>query len=370
MSEDPLVYRIALSNLPGVGDINARKLIHFLGGEEAIFSESHRGLVKIPGIGSRIATHIYENRSLDRARREAEFIAKNNIGTAWFKDDNYPARLNECPDSPVLLYYKGLMHGEAQKVMSVIGTRNATRRGKEICKSIISALAADHNDLVIVSGLAYGIDITAHKAALENGIATVGVMAHGFATLYPSVHTGVAREMLMTGGLLTDFLSDEPPDRNNFLKRNRIIAGLADATLVVESGSRGGAMVTADIAVSYSREVFAVPGTPGDKYSEGSNLLIKSDKARLVENGADIEYFMGWEKGEKRATQPDLFKELSPLEKDIFNLLSEHIYLSPDSIGELLEVPVHRLSSALLGLQFAGHITALPGNIYRINSNV
>ena len=176
--------------------------------------------------------------------------------------------------------------------------------------------------------------------------------------------------MLENGGLVTDFPGRTKIDAPNFLRRNRIIAGLADATLVVESGSRGGAMVTADIAVSYSREVFAVPGFPGEKYSEGCNLLIKSNKACLAENGNDIEYFMGWEKGEKKATQTELFRELSPLEKEIFDLLSENPYLSPDSISEFLGVPVHRLSSALLGLQFAGHITSLPGNVYRIKPNL
>jgi DNA processing protein len=223
---------------------------------------------------------------------------------------------------------------------------------------------------VIVSGLAYGIDIVAHKAALQNRIPTIGVMAHGFGTLYPSIHTSVAKEMLKEGGLITDFLSDEPPDRNNFLKRNRIIAGMSDATLVIESGARGGAMVTADIAVSYSRDVLAIPGFPGEKYSEGCNLLIKSNRASLVETAADIEYFLGWEKKENEPEQSILFNEFSPLEKEIMELLDSHIQLSVDSLGELMETPVQRLSSALLSLQFSGHITSLPGNIFRIRRSV
>jgi len=366
MSDNSLLYRIALSNLAGVGDINARKLIHHLGGAEAVFREPYRNLVKIPGIGSKIAGHITSSSTLERAAREISFIEKHGIGVSYFQDDDYPSRLRECPDSPILIYYKGKLFSHPDKVLSIVGTRNATSRGKEICDSIISSLASAHAGMVIVSGLAYGIDIVAHKSALKNNIPTIGIMAHGFGTLYPQVHTRVAREMLRDGALMTDFLSDEPPDRNNFLKRNRIIAGISDATLVIESGLRGGAMVTADIAVSYSRDVLAVPGFPGEKYSEGCNLLIKSNKASLVEKAEDVEYFLGWEKAEASPTQPLLFNDLSPLEQDIMNLLSQHIQLTADSIGELLDTPVQRLSSALLSLQFSGHLRSLPGNIYRV----
>lgn len=366
MSETKLLYRIALSDLPGIGDINARKLIDYLGDPEAIFREPYRSLVKIPGIGSKLAGHISENRSLARAEKELEFITRYKIGTSYYQDNDYPEKLKECPDSPILLFYKGDIHPLSKRVISVIGTRNATRRGKEICNEIIASLATNYSDVVIVSGLAYGIDITAHKAALKNNLPTIGVMAHGFATLYPSVHTPVAREMLERGGLITDFFSDEPPDRNNFLKRNRIIAGMADATLVIESGLRGGAMVTADMAVSYSRDLFAVPGFPGEKYSEGCNLLIKSNRASLVEKSEDIGYYMSWENRDQKRPEPTLFNDLSPIEKAITDLLTEHHQLTADSLSEMLNIPVQRLSASLLSLQFAGHIKALPGNIFRI----
>ena len=369
MSDNSLLYRIALSGIAGVGDINARKLITHLGDAEAVFREGYRNLIKIPGIGTKIAGCISSKDTLERAGRELEFIEKHNIGVSYFKDEDYPPRLKECPDSPILIFYKGTLHHQSAKVLSIVGTRNATRRGKEICNSIISVLAATHPEIVIVSGLAYGIDITAHKAALKYNIPTIGIMAHGFATLYPQAHTQVAREMLKDGGLVTDFLSDEPPDRNNFLKRNRIIAGISDATLVIESGSRGGAMVTADIAVSYSRDVLAVPGFPGEKYSEGCNLLIKSNRASLVEKADDIEYFLGWEKRDYQPVQHSLFTGLSPLEENIVELLQQHDYLSADTLGELLGTPVQRLSSALLSLQFSGKISSLPGNVFRIRQN-
>jgi DNA processing protein len=366
ISDNLLLYRIALSDLPGVGDINARKLIEHLGDAEAVFREPSRNLTRIPGIGTKLAGYIKSGSSLSRAEKEAEFISLHNITPLWYQDDGYPARLKECPDSPVLIFSKGTIHPSATRVLSIIGTRSATKRGKEICESIISDLAGSHKDLVIVSGLAYGIDIAAHKAALRYGLPTIGIMAHGFGTIYPQVHAATAREMLQTGGLITDFLSDAPPDRNNFLKRNRIIAGMADATLVIESGIKGGAMVTADIAISYAREVLAVPGFPGEKYSAGCNLLIKSNKASLTEKAEDIEYFMGWEREQKRNTgQQTLFTDMTPLEKDISILIDQYQSLTGDQIAEMLGTPAHRLSSALLSLQFSGRISALPGNIYK-----
>jgi DNA processing protein len=366
MSENLLLYRIALSDLPGVGDINARKLLEYLGDAEAVFREPARNLTRIPGIGTKLAGYIKSGSSLSRAEKEAEFIARHNITPLWYQDDDYPARLKECADSPILIFSRGNIHPSATRVLSIIGTRSATRRGKEICESVISDLASSHQSLVIVSGLAYGIDIAAHKAALRYGLPTLGIMAHGFGTIYPQVHAATAREMIEKGGLITDFLSDEPPDRNNFLKRNRIIAGMADATLVIESGVKGGAMVTADIAISYAREVFAVPGFPGEKYSAGCNLLIKSNKASLTEKAEDIEYFMGWEKEQKAAPgQQILFSDMTPLEKEIAALIYQHQYLTGDQIGEMLGTPAHRLSSALLSLQFSGRISALPGNIYK-----
>ncbi|MFO7621815.1 MAG: DNA-processing protein DprA [Bacteroidales bacterium] len=255
----------------------------------------------------------------------------------------------------------------APKMLSVVGTRNATIHGREICESIIRDLAGGHPEIVIVSGLAYGIDITSHKAALANNILTIGVLGHGFRTIYPSIHRPVANNIILHGGLLTDFVSDALPERNNFIKRNRIIAGLSDATLIVESGISGGALITADIAGSYNRDVLAVPGRPDDQWSRGCNSLIRENKAALVENAADIEYILDWVP-EKQVipVQKTLFSDLNETEQLIYNLLVKEGELTIDIICRTLGIPVNKLSSLLLQMEFRGLIRSYPGNLYRL----
>jgi DNA processing protein len=251
-------------------------------------------------------------------------------------------------------------------MLSVVGTRSATVRGKETCEKIIGGLAAKYPELIIVSGLAYGIDIASHKAALSNNLTTIGVLANGLKTIYPSIHRSTAEAMLKNGGLLTDFLSDALPERNNFIKRNRIIAGLSDATLVIESGSKGGALITADIAASYNRDVFAVPGRPEDQWSAGCNSLIKSNKAALVESSEDIEYCLGWKSEKsKPPVQKTLFSEMDDSEKQIFELISKESELTIDAICRSLDLPVYKLSPLLLQMEFKGLVKFYPGNIYR-----
>jgi DNA processing protein len=253
------------------------------------------------------------------------------------------------------------------KIISIVGTRNATSRGKELCDRIIADLAAGHPDLIIVSGLAYGIDISCHKAALAHNLQTIGVLAHGFKTMYPSIHNTVAQNMLTNGGLLTDFVSDALPERNNFLKRNRIIAGLSDATLVVESAITGGALVTADIANSYNRDVFAIPGRPEDQWSAGCNDLIKNNIAYLVENADDIETVLNWKPEKaKQPVQKTLFSEMDDNEKLVFELVMKEGELTIDAICRSLEMPVYKLSAMLLQMEFKGILKCFPGNIYRI----
>jgi DNA processing protein len=240
-------------------------------------------------------------------------------------------------------------------------------RGRELCDKIIGGLAAGHPDLIIVSGLAYGIDIAAHKAALANNLQTIGVLAHGFKTIYPSLHASTAKAMKSKGGLLSDFLSEDTPERNNFIKRNRIIAGISDATLVVESGIKGGALITADIANSYNRDVFAIPGRPDDQWSAGCNSLIRNNKASLVETSADIEYFLNWlPEKKKNPVQRTLFSEMDDSEKRIFELLSKEGELTIDYICRSLEMQVFKLSSILLQMEFKGLVKCYPGNIYRV----
>jgi DNA processing protein len=367
MKNVSLKHKIALGLIPRIGDINARKLVAYFGNVEAVFHEPYRNLVKIPGIGSGLAKYISERSYLEKAEQEAEYVTRNNIRTYFYLDDDYPFRLRQCDDSPVVFFFRGHCDLNAGRILSVIGTRNATQHGKEICERIIAGLAAGHRDLVIVSGLAYGIDITSHRAALANGLSTIGVLGHGFETTYPSVHTSTAKAMTISGGLLTDFISDALPERNNFIKRNRIIAGLSDATLVIESGIRGGALITADIACSYNRDVLAVPGRPGDQWSAGCNNLIKSNKAALVESFTDIEYILNWHPNSSTIPeQTRLFEDLNEDQKMICRLLEEKGEMTIDNICRTLEIPVYRLSSILLNMEFSGLIRCQPGNLYNL----
>ncbi|TFH48231.1 MAG: DNA-protecting protein DprA, partial [Bacteroidia bacterium] len=366
MSEPSLVHRIALGMIPGVGDITARKLVSYTGSLEAVFNESHRSLTRIPGVGGSLAKAVSGRTYLEAAEREAEFIAKHNIRVYFYLDDDYPYRLRQCEDSPVTFYYKGSADLNAPRILSVVGTRNATRRGRETCQKIMAGLALHFPDIVIVSGLAYGIDIAAHNAAMSNGLATVAVLGHGLKTIYPSLHTGVARSMVANGGLVTDFPSDILPERNNFIKRNRIIAGLADATLIIESGIKGGALITADIAASYNRDVMAVPGRTDDQWSAGCNALIKCNKAALVERHEDIEYLLGWKPATLAApSQKAIFPEMTENEKKVFETIREQGGQTIDQLALTLEIPVYRLSTTLLQMELAGLITPCPGNLYR-----
>jgi DNA processing protein len=366
MPEVLLKHKIALGLIPRIGDINARKLVSHFGGVEPIFQEPYGNLIKIPGIGSGIAKCISDRSYLNAAEKEAEYVTRNNIRTYFYLDNDYPFRLRQCDDSPVVFFFRGNCNLDAARILSVVGTRNATTRGRELCENIIGGLAAGCPDLIIVSGLAYGIDIAAHKAALANHLSTIGVLAHGFKTTYPAIHASTAKTMLNNGGLVTDFLSDALPERNNFLKRNRIIAGLADATLVIESGVTGGALITADIANSYNRDVFAVPGRPDDQWSAGCNSLIKTSKAFLAERSDDIEYFLNWKPEKSRpAIQRTLFSDLDNNEKLIFELISKERELTIDTICRSLSIPVYKLSSLLLQMEFKGLLKCSPGNLYR-----
>jgi DNA processing protein len=366
MSDVPLKHKIALGLIPRIGDINARKLVAHFGSVDAIFHEPYRNLIKIPGIGSGIAKYISDRNYLDTAEKEAEYVTKNNIRTYFYLDNDYPFRLRQCDDSPVVFFFRGNCNLDASKILSVVGTRNATSYGKELCEKIIKGLATGHPDLIIVSGLAYGIDIASHKAALSNNLQTIGILAHGFKTIYPAIHSSTAKAMVANGGLLSDFLSDALPERNNFIKRNRIIAGISDATLVIESGIKGGALITADIANSYDRDVFAVPGRPDDQWSSGCNSLIKNNKAFLTDCSDDIEYLLNWKpEKSKPVIQRTLFSDLDDAEKMIFELLLKEGELTIDTICRSLNIPVYKLSSLLLQMEFKGVLKCSPGNLYR-----
>ncbi len=369
MSSVPIHYKIALGMIPGVGDITARKLVSYTGGVEAVFRESFRSLTRIPGIGESLASAVAGHGYLPAAEREAEFVIRNGIRVFFYLDDDYPVRLRQCEDSPVTFYFRGNADLDSPRILSIVGTRHATQHGRELCQEIVSGLAGHFPKLLIVSGLAYGIDITSHRAALAAKLPTVAVLGHGLKTVYPSVHAGVAKAMLDNGGLVTDFSSQTLPERNNFIRRNRIIAGISDATLIIESGIKGGALITADIAASYNRDVMAVPGRPGDEWSAGCNALIRCNKASLAEKSSHIEYLLGWKPASMVApVQPVLFTGLTDSEKRICEALKNEGDLTIDQLARILELPVYKLSTILLQMELAGMITLCPGNVYRLCS--
>ncbi len=362
-----LLYRIAVTLLPGVGAVRARSLLTHFPDVEEFFSASPAQLERLPGFNEQLVSRTIRKKALEQARRETEFVEKHHIRTLWFLDDDYPSRLRHCNDAPILLYLKGEVSFESRKVLSIVGTRHATAYGIDRCNAIVAELAENHPELLIVSGLAYGIDICAHRVALQHGLSTVAVLGHGLHMIYPAAHRTTAREIIAQGGLLTEYSTQHTPDKKNFIARNRIIAGLADATLVVESGEKGGALITADLASSYHREVFALPGRATDERSRGCNRLIKTNQAALIENAADLAYFLGWESPSQgpQTIQPSLFPELSTEEQLLLDILKEQNELPLDELAALAALPVSKTSALLLNLELAGLVRNLPGNLYK-----
>lgn len=367
MNSDSLKYRIGLTLLKGIGNKLAKSLIAYTGSEEAIFRENPKALSKIPGIGDVLLHEITNQNVLHRAEQEIEFINKNKINPLFFTDRDFPFRLKECPDSPILIYTKGNLNLNTGKFVSVVGTRNATEYGKDLCKELIHGWR--DFQIIVVSGLAYGIDICAHKTALENNLPTIAVPGHGLDRIYPATHRSTAVKIIDNGMILTEYTSGTNPDRQNFVQRNRIIAGLCDATVVVESANKGGALITAELANDYNRDVFAFPGRTNDQYSAGCNLLIRQNKASLIESSEDFIRFMGWE-SENNTTKPEvqtsLFQELTPLEQQVFTTLRQKTEgLQVNELSINLGQPVSRISAILLGLEFSGMVKCLPGNLYK-----
>ncbi len=363
-SQTLLVYQIGITLIPGIGDINGKKLIAYCGGAEAVFKEKKKALMKIPGIGASTVDSIISQKVLKRAEEEIAFIQRYNITPLFFTDKAYPQRLKHCIDGPVLLYYKGNADLNSPRIIGVVGTRSASEYGKETGNKIIEELAG--LDVLVVSGLAYGIDTIAHKSALSFNLITVGVLAHGLDRIYPAANKSLAEKMVSNGGLITDFLSKTNPDRENFPKRNRIIAGMVDALIVVESAIKGGALITANIAISYDRDVFAFPGKISDKYSEGCNFLIKTNKAALIQSGKDISYIMQWESQAKKSPkQQKLFVDLDSDEKMIIELLQKSDACSIDYIVLQSKLSTSKIASILLNLEFNGIVKNLPGKMYK-----
>jgi DNA processing protein len=364
MTQNDLKYAIALSLVPGVGNIAAKKLIAYCNGPEAIFKEKKRALLKIPGVGEKMTQAIQSSLFLRRAEEEIAFMEKKGIRAFYYLEKDYPQRLTHCEDGPIVLFSKGSIDLNPSKLLAFVGTRNATVKGKALCEELIKGLSV--HQPVIVSGLAYGIDISAHKAALKYNLSTIAVMACGLDDLYPKTHGKIAGQIAHSGALISDYLSNTKILPTNFAERNRIIAGLVDAVIVVESSSKGGSLITADLANGYHRDVFAVPGRPDDSQSIGCNQLIKKNKAALIENVQDIEYLLGWEKTSKSSTQQTrLFIEMEPEEEELMKHLPKDTSISLDELSLLAELPVSQTTTLLLSLEFKGALRSLPGKMYQ-----
>ncbi len=362
-----VLHEIALTLIPGVGHATGKKLLVACDGAQAVFEESRRALVKIDGIGEAIVNQLFtfRDQALERAAAEVEFVNKYKIRTLFYTQSDYPKRLRECVDSPIMIYYRGTADLNVPKVVAIVGTRKSTDYGRDVCRAITESLSSVTP--LIISGLAYGIDSCAHKSALDFGLQTVGVLAHGLDRLYPSSNKGLAQRMLGQGGLLTDYMSQTIPDRENFPTRNRIIAGLADAVVVVEGSLRGGALITAEIANSYNRDVFSVPGRIGDEYSEGCNYLIKTNRAHLIQGADDIKYIMGWsDESKPKVQQQKLMVVLSADEEALVNILQSNDEASIDKLCSMSGLTPTKAASALLSLEFQGLIRCLPGKMYKL----
>lgn len=351
--------------VPNIGDVNARALVQHFGSASAVFKAKAKHLDEIEGIGVKRVESILK---FDFAKVEEEiaFIEKHHIKTLFFQDKEFPKRLLNCYDSPALLYYKGNTDLNAEKMVGIVGTRSQSEYGRSQCESIIESLAAEN--VIIISGLAFGIDTIAHKAALKSGIHTIGVLAHGLDRIYPTENKSIAKEMLHQGGLLTEFRSNTIPDKQNFPSRNRIVAGICDCIIVIESGKKGGSLITAELANGYNRDVFALPGRISDLKSEGCNYLIKTNKAALITSGGDVLRNMGWinEKKPTQKKQKELFIELPPDEKIVYSILKES---GPQHIDDLFiksNLTGSAIAKALLMLEMEGIVKSLPGKVYEL----
>jgi len=368
MNEE-LFYGIALSLMKGIGDSNAKTLISYTGSTEEIFKTPISKLQKISGVGPKLSETFKDTAQvLARAEKEIAFIQKNNIKVHFYYDKKYPKRLLNCSDSPLFIFSKGNVDFNEERFVNIVGTRHATEYGKETTEKLIADLAKFKVNLV--SGLAYGIDISAHKAALKYDIQNIAVLAHGLDRIYPAQHKNTAEKLQQNGALVTTYLSETNPDRQNFPDRNKIVAGMTDATIVVESAIAGGALITAEIANNYNRDIFAFPGRITDEYSQGCLKLIKNHKANLVTSAQDIIEFMNWDLDKvpikKEHIQPQLFIELDEHELVIVNYIRMKDKVHIDELNLSLQLKQSNISTILLQLEMKGVIVSLPGKMYKV----
>lgn len=363
MSDQELFYLLALLKVDGVGDIMAKKLLTHCGNAESVFKTKINQIAAIDGVGTVLLKNLHDKTIFEKANQEIEFIKSNTVNVSFFQDQNYPDRLKHCIDSPVLIFSSGNINLKNKKIISIVGTRQITSYGMEFCKKLIEDLAP--LDPVIVSGFAYGVDIAAHQLAVENNLQTIGVIAHGLNQVYPKMHKKYVAKMEENGGFITEFWSTSNPDKENFVRRNRIVAGMSEATIVIESADKGGSLITANLANDYNRDVFAVPGRVTDKYSQGCNNLIKTQKANVLTTAADLIYILNWDvKNTAKSVQKQLFVELEPDEQKVYDFLLKNGKELLDFIALQCDFPIYKISGILLNMELKGVIRPLPGKLF------
>lgn len=370
MHNSTLFYKILFCMLPGCGTKTGHALLERFREPDLMLENNGELLASCPEVPASIVAGARDPDLRAKVEREMAFISEKGIKPLWITDQAYPYRLRECADAPLLLYWKGQTLPSRQKVIAVVGTRRASRWGAEVCQKLITGLARSGFSFGVVSGLASGIDTYAHSAALDCAMPTYAILGHGLQEIYPAGNLRLAQKICQTGSLLTEFASSDPFSKGNFVRRNRIIAGLSDAVIVVESGIKGGAMLTASMAHSYNRELFAVPGRPNDYFSKGCNLLIKQEMARLVENAEDVAAALNWDlpMPQKTTSQANLpFTEsLSPYEQKVIALFEKNHTLQIDQITEYLDFPIQKTAEILMKLVIKGVLRSLPGQSYQL----
>jgi len=364
MTTSELYFTLALLQVEGVGDIVAKKLINHCGSAEKVFDTKKNRLLSIDGIGEILLKNLSDKSVFKLAQQEIDFVEQEKIAFHSFLDEKYPERLKHCIDGPPIIFSSGNIDLQAKRIISIVGTRKITSYGSEFCKKLIEDLAPLNP--VIVSGFAYGVDITAHQVAMEHNLQTIGVLAHGLNQVYPKTHKKYISKMEQNGGFLTEFWSTSNPEKENFVKRNRIVAGMSEATIVIESADRGGSLITATLANDYNRDVFAVPGRITDKYSQGCNNLIKTQRAHLLSSAADLVYILNWELENKKTKtiQKQLFVSLENEEQKVYDYLVQKGKELMDIIALECEFPIYQLSSILLNMELKGVVRPLPGKLF------
>lgn len=364
MANEKLVSLLALKKVPNLGDSSIKKLIRDVGSAEGVFKEKQHRLLKVNGIGASKIKDIHNPEYMDLAYKEVQFIEDHSINSYIYDEDEYPHRLKHCLDGPVVLFSRGNINLNDHKIISIVGTRQVTNYGRQFCEELIETIVPLNP--IIISGFAYGVDITAHRAAMKHNLQTIGCLAHGLNQIYPKVHKKYMEDMERNGGFFTDFWSTDTFDRKNFLGRNRIIAGLSEATIVIESAEKGGSLVTAEIAHSYNRDVFAVPGRTNDAFSKGCNMLLKTQKAHMLTGAEDLIYMLNWELEEKQkpVIQKKLFVELDRDEKIVYNYLNKNGKELLDVIALECDIPSFKMAGILLNMELKGVIKPLPGKLF------